>query len=100
MVVSSAEHDWCKILGSSAATALSAANAFVNLGLKAVGYQYINTDDTWSNTSRVNGLLSPDSNKWPNGIKAVADEIHGMDLKMGECSILLQALRRVADQIT
>ena len=35
-------------LASSAATALAAANAFVNLGLKAVGYEYINTDDTWS----------------------------------------------------
>jgi len=25
-----------------------------------------------------NGLLVPDSNKWPNVIKAVADQIHGL----------------------
>jgi len=70
-------------LGSSAATALAAANAFVSLGLKAAGYQYINIDDTWSAQSRVNGQLSPDSTKWPNGIASVASTIHGMGLKMG-----------------
>jgi alpha-galactosidase len=76
-------NNWNSGLPSSAATALAAANAFVSLGLKAVGYEYINTDDTWSNMARVNGLLSPDSTKWPNGIAAVATEIHGLGLKMG-----------------
>lgn len=76
-------NNWNAGLSSSAATALAAANAFVSLGLKAAGYQYINIDDTWSNSSRVNGLLVPDSNKWPNGIKSVADTIHGLGLKMG-----------------
>jgi len=76
-------NNWNSGLPSSAATALTAANAFVSLGLKAVGYEYINTDDTWSNMSRVNGLLSPDNTKWPNGIAAVATEIHGLGLKMG-----------------
>jgi len=33
---------------SSASTALAAANAFVSLGLKAVGYEYVNIDDGWS----------------------------------------------------
>ena len=68
---------------ASAATAITAANLFVSLGLKAVGYEYINTDDTWSQKSRVNGLLTPDASKWPNGIAAVATEIHGKGLKMG-----------------
>jgi alpha-galactosidase len=75
-------------LGSSAATALAAANYVVSLGLKDVGYTYINIDDTWSNMTRSNGLLVPDSNKWPNGIKAVADQIHGLGLKFGSISHL------------
>ena len=74
-----------RISASSAATALTAANAFVNLGLKAVGYEYINTDDTWSATTRAaNGTLVPDPTKWPNGIAVVAAEIHAMGLKMGK----------------
>lgn len=56
----------------------------MSLGLKAVGYQYINTDDTWSNMTRAaNGTLVADSNKWPNGIAPVAAEIHSMGLKIG-----------------
>jgi alpha-galactosidase len=56
----------------------------VNLGLKDVGYEYINTDDTWSSKSRgSDGSLVPDPNKWPNGIATVATQIHGMGLKMG-----------------
>lgn len=76
-------NNWNSGLGSTAATALEAANYFVSLGLKSAGYLYVNTDDTWSSLSRVNGLLVPDPNKWPNGIKSVADTIHGMGLKMG-----------------
>lgn len=76
-------NNWNAGLPSSAATALAAANAFVSLGLKAVGYQYINIDDTWSQLSRSNGLLVPDPTKWPNGIAAVATEIHNLGLKMG-----------------
>jgi len=76
-------NNWNSGLSSSAATALAAANYFVSLGLKAAGYEYVNTDDTWSNSARVNGLLVPDSTKWPNGIAAVATEIHSLGLKMG-----------------
>lgn len=53
-----------------------------------MGYQYINIDDTWSNSLRVNGLLALVSKKWLNGIKAVVDEIHSLCLKMGEPSVL------------
>ena len=54
------------------------------LGLKAAGYEYINIDDTWSSKSRgSDGTLIPDPKKWPNGIAAVATEIHNMSLKMG-----------------
>ncbi|TAQ83898.1 hypothetical protein B7494_g7776 [Chlorociboria aeruginascens] len=76
-------NNWNSGLSSSAATALAAANAFVGLGLKDAGYEYINTDDTWSSSARVNGTLVPDPTKWPNGVKAVADEIHALGLKIG-----------------
>ena len=49
-----------------------------------MGYEYVNTDDTWSQMSRVNGLLAADTTKWPNGIAAVATQIHGLGLKMGK----------------
>jgi alpha-galactosidase len=71
------------VSASAANTALAAANAFVALGLKDVGYQYINIDDAWSTMSRGNGLLVPDPNKWPNGITPVAKRIHDIGLKLG-----------------
>jgi len=69
---------------ASATTALNTAKAFVSLGLKDLGYTYVNIDDCWANKARgSNGNLVPDPSKWPNGIKAVTDQIHGMGLKMG-----------------
>ncbi|KAK4150805.1 family 27 putative glycoside hydrolase [Chaetomidium leptoderma] len=69
---------------ASAAYALDAANKFVSLGLKDLGYEYINIDDCWSTNARDrNGKLVPDPSKWPNGIKAVTDQIHNMGLKFG-----------------
>ncbi|KAI3321477.1 glycoside hydrolase family 27 protein [Xylariaceae sp. AK1471] len=69
---------------ATATVALNTAKAFVSLGLKDAGYVYVNIDDCWSSKSRnSSGYLVPDSSKFPNGIKAVADEIHGMGLKFG-----------------
>ncbi|KAI0604242.1 Alpha-galactosidase [Pyrenophora tritici-repentis] len=57
------------------------------LGLKKLGYTYVNIDDCWSNKTHqrdsVTGQIRPDSNKFPNGIKHTADEIHKLDLKVG-----------------
>lgn len=69
---------------ATAAAALAAANAFVSLGLKELGYTYVNIDDCWSTKSRAeNGSLVPDPTKWPNGVAAVASRIHNMGLKFG-----------------
>ncbi|EPE32583.1 (Trans)glycosidase [Glarea lozoyensis ATCC 20868] len=69
---------------ATAANALTAAKAFVNLGLKDLGYSYVNIDDCWANKNRnSNGDMVADPSKWPNGIKSVADQIHGMGLKFG-----------------
>ena len=49
-----------------------------------MGYQYVNIDDCWSTKQRnSSGYLVPDPNKFPNGMKALTDQIHGMGLKFG-----------------
>ncbi|RYP41378.1 hypothetical protein DL767_001016 [Monosporascus sp. MG133] len=69
---------------ASAKYALDRAAKFTSLGLKDLGYRYINIDDCWSTKSRdSSGKLVPDPKKWPNGIKSVVDQIHSMGLKFG-----------------
>ncbi|KAH8645387.1 glycoside hydrolase superfamily, partial [Tricladium varicosporioides] len=69
---------------ATAANALGTAKAFVSLGLKDLGYQYVNIDDCWATKTRnSNGDIVPDPVKWPNGVKVVADQIHEMGLKFG-----------------
>ncbi|KAH8895427.1 glycoside hydrolase [Thozetella sp. PMI_491] len=66
------------------AAALEAANAFITLGLKDLGYHYVNIDDCWAELSRnETGYLVPDPVKWPSGMQAVADQIHRMGLEFG-----------------
>ncbi|MEV0819625.1 NPCBM/NEW2 domain-containing protein [Nonomuraea rubra] len=60
------------------------ADAFVSTGLKDAGYRYVNIDDCWSLRERgPDGRLVPDPAKFPNGIKGVADYVHGKGLKLG-----------------
>ena len=60
------------------------ADKIIELGLKDAGYEYVVIDDCWAEKSRdENGRLVPNSKKFPNGIKAVADYIHSKGLKFG-----------------
>ena len=60
------------------------ADTMAESGLKDAGYEYIVIDDCWSEKQRdENGRLVPDKNKFPNGIKAVADYVHSKGLKFG-----------------
>ncbi|WP_394830650.1 NPCBM/NEW2 domain-containing protein [Pendulispora rubella] len=60
------------------------ADLFVSEGLKDAGYQYVNLDDCWALPNRdATGNLVPDPVRFPNGIKAVADYVHGKGLKFG-----------------
>ncbi|EHL03276.1 putative Alpha-galactosidase [Glarea lozoyensis 74030] len=69
---------------ASASVALKTANAFISLGLKDAGYTYINIDDCWTTKSRdSSGNLVPDPSKFPQGMKSLADQIHGLGLKLG-----------------
>ncbi|MFI0790811.1 NPCBM/NEW2 domain-containing protein [Streptomyces lydicus] len=60
------------------------ADLFLARGLKDAGYQYVNLDDCWALPTRDgNGKLVPDPQRFPHGIKAVADYVHAKGLKFG-----------------
>ncbi|XP_042012460.1 alpha-galactosidase-like [Salvia splendens] len=60
------------------------ADAMVSSGLAALGYKYINLDDCWAELNRdAQGNLVAKASKFPSGIKALADYVHGKGLKLG-----------------
>jgi alpha-galactosidase len=59
------------------------ADAMVSTGMKDAGYQYVVIDDHWHGGRDKNGLLYPDAQKFPSGIKALADYVHSKGLKFG-----------------
>ncbi|KAK4699774.1 alpha-galactosidase, partial [Phenoliferia sp. Uapishka_3] len=67
-----------------AALIIESAQAMVDSGLSKLGYEYINIDDTWQETSRMaNGTLSYNTTKFPDGFNTVTDQIHALGLKAG-----------------
>lgn len=70
--------------GVSAKNITDAADALVDLGLAKLGYQYVNLDDCWAETrDELTHVLTPNRESFPDGMKAVADYIHGKGLKFG-----------------
>lgn len=62
----------------------STADAMVEKGFLEAGYEYLIIDDCWSLRERdENGNLVPDPEKFPYGMKAVADYVHEKGLKFG-----------------
>ncbi|WP_406252075.1 NPCBM/NEW2 domain-containing protein [Streptomyces atratus] len=60
------------------------ADIFVEKGLKDAGYRYVNLDDCWAKPQRnAEGKLEADPQRFPNGIKEVADYVHSKGLKIG-----------------
>ncbi|MER6664036.1 NPCBM/NEW2 domain-containing protein [Amycolatopsis japonica] len=60
------------------------ADAMVSSGMKAAGYQYVNIDDCWAEKNRTaDGKYAPHRTRFPSGIKALADYVHGKGLKLG-----------------
>ena len=60
-------------------------DAFDRLGLREAGYEYVVIDDCWSKRTRdpkTNRLVA-DPEKFPQGMKALADYVHGKGLKFG-----------------
>ncbi len=60
------------------------ADIIVENGMKEAGYEYIVIDDGWEAMTRDSmGNLVPDPDKFPSGMKALADYIHLKGLKFG-----------------
>ena len=63
---------------------LESVDAMVSSGLRDAGYQYIVIDDIWALKERdKDGFLVPDPEKFPHGMKYIADYIHSKGLKFG-----------------
>jgi alpha-galactosidase len=59
------------------------ADAMVSSGLMDAGYRYIVIDDCWQGLRDSLGYISPDPQRFPSGMKALADYIHIRGLKFG-----------------
>ena len=59
------------------------ADAMVELGLDKLGYSYVVLDDGCYKPQRVEGKMSNESVKFPNGFRSLSDYIHGKGLKFG-----------------
>ena len=59
------------------------ADAMVEGGFRDAGYEYIFIDDLWQGGRDRHNNIIPDPEKFPNGIKALADYVHSKGLKLG-----------------
>ena len=63
---------------------MSQADAMALIGLKDLGYKYINIDDGFfGGRDSATGHLLVHPTRFPNGLKPVADHIHALGLKAG-----------------
>lgn len=56
---------------------------FINKGLKKAGYQYVVIDDGWQIDRDKDGNILYNKERFPSGIKSLADHIHSKGLKFG-----------------
>lgn len=61
----------------------SVADAVTTNGMKDAGYQYVVIDDCWQVSRDENGFIVADPQRFPSGIKALADYVHSKGLKFG-----------------
>ena len=59
------------------------AAAMAAKGFQAAGYQYVNIDEGWDKGRGPDGQMIVDPEKFPNGLKVVADYIHSKGLRAG-----------------
>jgi len=60
-----------------------AADEMVSTGMRDAGYQYIVIDDCWQIKRDSMGFIVADPERFPSGIKALADYVHSKGLKFG-----------------
>ena len=78
-------NDWAHYqCGFTEQTILENAKALVTTGLAARGYNTVTIDDCWmAKTRDAEGNLQADPVRFPQGMKPVADAIHGLGSKFG-----------------
>lgn len=59
------------------------ADAMVNSGMADAGYEYIVIDDCWQVARNEDGEIVVDKERFPNGMKYLADYVHSKGLKFG-----------------
>lgn len=59
------------------------ADAMVSSGMQDAGYEYIVIDDCWQVARDENGEIIVDKERFPHGMKYLADYIHSKGLKFG-----------------
>ena len=69
--------------GNTAELTKIMADKIVELGLDKLGYQYLVLDDGCYKSERIDGYLSNEIKKFPEGFKALSDYIHSKGLKFG-----------------
>lgn len=63
---------------------LETADKMIEYGYKDAGYEYVVIDDCWALKKRgMDGRLVPDPEKFPHGMKYIADYLHERGLKFG-----------------
>ena len=60
-----------------------AADSMASNGMQDAGYQYVVIDDCWQTGRDAQGNIVADAEKFPSGIKALADYVHSKGLKFG-----------------
>ncbi len=61
----------------------SVADAMATNGMRDAGYQYVIIDDCWQVGRDADGNIIADPQRFPSGIKSLADYIHSKGLKFG-----------------
>lgn len=69
--------------GNTAELTKIMADKIIELGLDKLGYQYIVLDDGCYKSERIDGNLSNENKKFPEGFKSLSDYIHTKGLKFG-----------------
>jgi alpha-galactosidase len=59
------------------------ADAMVTSGMRDAGYVYLVIDDCWQIDRDAQGNILPDAQRFPSGMKSLADYVHAKGLKFG-----------------
>jgi alpha-galactosidase len=59
------------------------AEAMVSSGMREAGYEFVNIDDCWHGERDARGFIQPHPERFPSGMKALADHVHALGLKIG-----------------